>query len=171
MNLDQVRESRRNQFPSGEFFHAMIDWYNDLEKAEQKDYLMQFEYPKGQTFLDENQNVAHGKFNEFCWYAYDNHLVEVEILGQYELDIFTRWESMPNFKKCTVCNVEFDYRPMRELRHQQERCNDHLIKNQNDVTDETELGDLSTELQKEYWGKIVDQTVSELEKVGIVKQV
>ena len=171
MNLDKMRESCRNQFPSSGFFDAFKEWFYNLEEAEQKRYLIQFEYPEDQTVMNEVQGIPHGKFNEFCWFCYDQGLVQAEIIGQYEIDCFNQWESKPDFKECNKCGAEFDYRPTREQRHHQDRCSNCLIKTMDEFKLEPEatLGDISVELQNEYWSRIVDQTMGELSEAGVVK--
>ncbi len=88
-----------------------------------------------------------------------------------DIDNFNAWESKPDIKTCIKCSIEFDYRPMREQRHQQERCENCLIKTMDELKLEPKanLGDISVELQKDYWGRIVDQTIAELSDAGVVK--
>jgi hypothetical protein len=176
LNLDTYRESKRNQFPDLEFFELMKTYINKLEFDEKKTLLSPFGYSHVQSVIAHQKGVEHvtGKhdFNALAWSLYDNKIIDHEILHSDDVKNFNEWESMPDFKDCIVCGDSFDYRPTRENRHRQNRCSDHLIQSMNELKQEPKatLGDLTEELQKQYWSIIVDDTLGELSKAGVVKK-
>lgn len=174
MKLKDFRESKRNSFPDSLFFEKMVAYFNALPIPEKIILLNKFDYPKDEIQVILNSGLGNGKggkFNELAWYFYDHKIIDCEIVNSYDLENYYLWEQKTNNSKCTVCNKIFDYSEYKELRYQQSRCLEHLIKSMDDITPNTMLSECSKDLQKLYWLRITDDTLNELTSMGIIKRV
>mgnify|MGYP001588554637 FL=1 len=113
--------------------------------------------------------TKNNEFSDMAWYFYDNGIIKTEIINKLDLDNFYEWEAKDDIQYCIKCNTAFDYTEYREKRFQKLVCDAHLITDIKKVNETTLIGELSMDLQKEYWSKIVDITAQELSNAGVIK--